>query len=497
MLRRWNLVFAVPFERWLARERSFLARVIFSVLVICAATWGQLAIAENLLGAAFLIYYPSICLIAIVAGTPLAITATLMEAALALWLFIPSEQTFALQITRPVLFSIFGILISLICRSAFQSRSQIRELNLRLQHLFDANIIGVITWRIAGGIVDANDSFLRMMGYSRKDLRSGKIDWRKVTPAEWHAADTRAVEALRTKGQHEPFEKEYVKADGTRIPIVVGGTHFPGSRDYGVSFILDITEQKKTQSALQAAKEELSRRVDELKISNADLAQFAYVASHDLKEPLRVVRTHLQLVQRLLGEDISPKALNHMRLVMDASTRMYTLIDDLLEYARIGVVRESPVEIDVSEVIDGVSRSLDTAIEESQARIVKQELPRIFGISSQITQIFQNLIENAIKFRGEAPPRIEISASTTERGLVLFSVKDNGIGIAPEYAERIFEIFQTLHARERYRGTGIGLSICKKIVEQHGGRIWVESKKGDGADFRFTLPRRASDNISQ
>lgn len=232
---------------------------------------------------------------------------------------------------------------------------------------------------------------------------------------------------------------------------------------------------------------QLEKSVDELARSNAELTQFAYVASHDLKEPLRVVRTHLQFIQRLMGEKLEAEPAEHMKYVMEASGRMYRLVDDLLEYARVGVSAETAVPVDCDEVVSEVKKTLASAISESNAQIRLKALPKVRAIRTQVAQLFQNLMGNAIKYRGQSPLVIEISGEN--RGsFVEFSIKDNGIGFHPQYATRVFELFQRLHRRTEYPGTGIGLSICKKIVEQHGGMIWVVPELGKGADFRFTLP---------
>ena len=233
------------------------------------------------------------------------------------------------------------------------------------------------------------------------------------------------------------------------------------------------------QEALEQANVELSR-------SNRDLEQFAYVASHDLQEPLRSITGYLQLLERRYKDRLDAHADEFIAYAVEGAARMQALINDLLAFSRIGS-RGSPfAPADTQKVLDEALRNLGKAIEESGAVVTHDPLPTVNGDATQLVQLLQNLVGNAIKFRGQEPPQIHVGARP-EGDQWLFSVRDNGIGIDPQYAERIFVIFQRLHLRTEYPGTGIGLAICKRIVERHGGRIWVESEQGKGATFYFTL----------
>ena len=232
---------------------------------------------------------------------------------------------------------------------------------------------------------------------------------------------------------------------------------------------------------------ELTRRAQELARSNADLEQFAYVASHDLQEPLRMVASYVQLLARRYKGKLDPDADTFIRYAVDGAMRMQALINDLLAFSRVGTRGKEPVPVPLEKCAERALAHLRLALEESGAEVKVEPLPWVKGDESQLAQLLQNLVGNAVKFRGERPPRIRISA-TREEDTLTVSVEDNGIGIEPQYYERIFAIFQRLHGKEEYPGTGIGLSICKKIVERHGGRIWVESTPGQGSTFRFTLP---------
>lgn len=221
--------------------------------------------------------------------------------------------------------------------------------------------------------------------------------------------------------------------------------------------------------------------------SNRDLEQFAYVASHDLQEPLRMVATYTQLLAERYRGKLDSDADKYIHYAVDGALRMQKLVEDLLAFSRVGRNAEAHENTDCNVALQVALRNLEAAIQESGAMVERAQLPVLVVDSSQMVQVFQNLIGNAIKFRGCKLPRIRVSAEWSGKECV-FSVADNGIGIAPEHAESVFVVFRRLHTRADYPGNGIGLSICKKIVEQHGGRIWVESKVGHGSTFHFAIP---------
>jgi PAS domain S-box-containing protein len=241
----------------------------------------------------------------------------------------------------------------------------------------------------------------------------------------------------------------------------------------------DITEHYQAQEKLKATLAELAR-------SNEELEQFAYVASHDLQEPLRMVSSYTQLLARRYQGRLDADADEFIAFAVDGASRMQGLITDLLAYSRVGTRGKKFAPTDFAIVLEAALVNLKAAIGESGAVVTHDPLPTLRADKTQVTQLFQNLIANAIKFHGEETPRIHISAESKSNEW-LFSLRDNGIGIEPQYADRIFAIFQRLHTREEYPGTGIGLAICKKTVERHGGRIWVESQPGTGSTFHFTI----------
>jgi light-regulated signal transduction histidine kinase (bacteriophytochrome) len=255
---------------------------------------------------------------------------------------------------------------------------------------------------------------------------------------------------------------------------------------YGLAFRQQLEERRRAEEALARQAEDLAR-------SNAELEQFAYIASHDLQEPLRMVVSYTQLLAQRYRGKLDSDADEFIAYAVDGALRMQSLIIDMLAYTRVGRGDKEPEPTDCELVLDRALGDLRAAIDESGAHVTHDPLPTVSADESQLGQVFQNLIGNAIRFRGEDPPRVHISAEP-EGGRWRFSVRDNGIGIDPAYHERIFVIFQRLHKRGEYPGTGIGLPLCKRIVERHGGRIWVESEPQKGSTFYFTIPGRGEES---
>ena len=285
-------------------------------------------------------------------------------------------------------------------------------------------------------------------------------------------------------------------ASTTKIPLRDRNGRIIGTM--GIS--RDITERRRAQQELQQYKSrleelvaartaELTRVNEELARSNTELERFAYVASHDLQEPLRMVASYTQLLARRYRGKLDADADEFICYAVDGANRMQQLIQALLDYSRLST-KGNRLEITESDVAcNSAILSLRQAIEDSGAIVTVGPLPPVLADATQLSQLFQNLIGNAIKYRNEDRPEIRVAARA-ERDQWVFSIQDNGIGIEPQYNDRIFEMFQRLHTREKYSGTGIGLTICRKIVERHGGRIWVESQPGHGSTFLFTIPKR-------
>lgn len=249
---------------------------------------------------------------------------------------------------------------------------------------------------------------------------------------------------------------------------------------YVGTIVIEITERKRLLRQLQQANQDLAR-------SNHELEQFAYAASHDLQEPLRTINSYIQLLAQRYGEQLDERGQRYVGYITEASARMRSLIQDLLTYSRLTLPQNGLGSIDCNGVVADILKDLADTIAATGATITVEPLPLIRGDAASLRQIFQNLISNALKFHGADPPRIHIAA-TLARPYWQFAIADQGIGIDAAYFEQIFMIFQRLHLPEEYPGTGIGLALCKKLVERYGGQIWVESQSGRGSTFYFTLP---------
>ncbi len=277
------------------------------------------------------------------------------------------------------------------------------------------------------------------------------------------------------------YEATIQRADGTTKEVEISASIIQyNGKSAGMGIARDITERKYAEQKLKEQAQELER-------SNAELEQFAYVASHDLQEPLRMVASYVKLLERRYKGKLDSDADDFIYFAVDGATRMHRLINDLLTYSRVGTHGKSFEDIDSAEAMQQALNNLQTTIQESDAEVVYDSLPKVYADSSQLVQLFQNLISNAIKFCDKQSPKVHISSKQEDNQWV-FSVQDNGIGIDLKYSDRIFVIFQRLHEKTEYSGTGIGLAICKKIVERHKGSIWIDSELGEGTTFNFTIP---------
>jgi len=259
------------------------------------------------------------------------------------------------------------------------------------------------------------------------------------------------------------------------------------------NLIGQLMARRQAEAAMREAYQELEHKTKELTRSNEELQQFAYVASHDLQEPLRMISSYTQLLERRYVDRLDGDAKDFMAYIVDGAARMKQLIEDLLAYSRVGTRGKEFQAIDSGAPLDRALANLRASIESSGAQVTRDRMPEVVADGAQLSQVFQNLIGNAIKFRGADPPKIHVGAEARD-AVWVFTVKDNGIGLDTQYADRIFMMFQRLHNKAEYPGTGIGLAIVKKIVERHGGRIWVESEPGKGATFGFTIAREHNQN---
>lgn len=353
-------------------------------------------------------------------------------------------------------------------------------------------------------LVDENAGKLRLNAYAGiPESEAREIEWLDygVAVCGCAARDGCRMVAERIPDTPDP-RTELVKSYGIKAyachPLfaqdgkVIGTLSF-GSRvretfsEDDLSLMKAVADQVSVAMVRMQGEQALRRSADDLARSNKDLEQFAYVSSHDLREPLRTVTGFVQLLQDRYRDKLDARANEYIDYAVDGARRMQQLIDDLLAYSRVGSSGAAFRPFDAGQAVDRALASLKGSIEESHAEVSREEMPTIIADPTLLAQVFQNLIGNAIKFRSSAPPVIDVGAKR-EKDSWLFWVRDNGIGMEQKYADRIFVIFKRLHTRDKYPGTGIGLAICKRIIEQHGGRIWVESELGQGAGFYFTIP---------
>ncbi|HEX3014291.1 MAG TPA: PAS domain S-box protein [Methanobacterium sp.] len=345
--------------------------------------------------------------------------------------------------------------------------------------LIEASLDPLVTIGPDGKITDVNKATELVTGYSRNELIGTDFSDYFTEPEK---ARNSYQEVFR-KGLVINYPLEIKHKKGHITPVLYNASVYRDESGDVIGVFAaarDITERKKAEKLLKLKLEELAR-------SNSELEQFAYVSSHDLQEPLRMIGSYLQLLQRRYNGKLDDKADKYIDFAVDGASRMQNLINDLLEFSRVTTRAKEFKFTDCEFVLKQVLSNLEVSIKENGAVISHDHLPTVMADSTQLSQVFQNLISNAIKFRSEKTPEINISARE-EEGSWIFSVADNGIGIDPKHCERIFEVFKRLNKRRDYPGTGIGLSICKKIVERHGGHIWVESELGKGSIFYFTLP---------
>jgi PAS domain S-box-containing protein len=346
---------------------------------------------------------------------------------------------------------------------------------------------GMVMIDTSGAILIVNRETERLFGYARGELLGRPIEI--LVPERFrskhveHRAGFFAHPNVQLIGAGHEFYG--LRKDGTEIPVEIGLN--PIETDEGslvLSAIVDISERKKAEEALRQAAEDLKR-------SNRELEQFAYVASHDLQEPLRIVVGFLKLLDERYNAQLDEKAKTYIHYAIDSAGRMSQLINDLLAYSRVerGMKKLEPT--DVNKALAQALINLDPSIQEAAATVTYDALPTIDGDATQLSQLFQNLIGNAIKFRRDGiSPQIHVGCCRDgDRWLI--SIRDNGIGIDPANYRRVFLIFQRLHDQREYPGTGIGLAICKKIVEYHRGRIWIESKPDEGSTFFCSFPAQA------
>ncbi|MGC9964123.1 MAG: PAS domain S-box protein [Syntrophobacteraceae bacterium] len=367
-----------------------------------------------------------------------------------------------------------------------QAEEALRESELRYRSLVETMNDGLLVRDENDTITYVNERLCRIWGYSPDEVIGHQL---RDFLDEENLIILEDQLARRRGGADAPYEITWRDKDGRKVftimspkPVFGADGQFKGS----FVVITDITNRKQAEEAL-------ARQAAELARSNAELEQFAYVASHDMQEPLRMIASYVQLLARRYKGSLDGDADEFIGYAVDGAKRMQQMINDLLAYSRVGRRAEDFKPVECETALDWALMNLATSIAESSSVITHEPLPTVVACGGLLGQLFQNLIGNAIRFRAGDPPRIHVSAER-KGSEWLFSVRDNGIGFDMQYTDRIFMIFQRLHGKGKYSGTGIGLAICKKIVERHGGRIWAESKPGKGTIFYFTIPAEGGKN---
>lgn len=378
----------------------------------------------------------------------------------------------------------------------------------KLTDLIELSYDAIIVLELDGRIERWNEGAQRLYGYSKSEIMGQNLHEVLSTTFSnpWPQFRTELID----KGT---WEGELIHRTKNGREVIVNSRLQLNTRDDGSNFVLeinrDITQRKKaekqqimmlkteqqlteklsnTNKELKVAQNNLNELIDKLKLSNKELEQFAYVASHDLQEPLRMVSSFTQLLERRYKNNLDADADEFIGFIVAGAKRMKDLIDDLLTFSRLNTEAREFETFFMELALDDVLINLKPSINENNVQISHNALPKIYGDRSQVTQLLQNLITNAIKFHGDEPPKIHISSEESKNEWII-CVRDNGIGIDPDHQEQIFSIFKRLHSIEEYEGTGIGLAICKRIVNRHGGSIWVESEEGKGSNFYFSIPK--------
>lgn len=375
-----------------------------------------------------------------------------------------------------------------------RAEREIRESNERFQLVAQATNDAIWDWDFPNETLLWGEGYTHLFGHPLHPDNMTIEFWSKRIHPEDKERVIQSLEAAIENPDISRWREEYryLKSDGTYAFVVDRGglmRDASGRAVRMVGSVSDLTYRKQYEESLRELNEALDKRARELALSNAELEQFAYVASHDLQEPLRMVTGFISRLDSQYGEGLDERARQYMRFAVDGAKRMRQLILDLLAFSRAGRQSEARASFSVKEIIHGVCELQKSLIADKNAEVVVDNMPLVYSYKTAFRQIFQNLISNALKYaKPDQPPRVEITCAEQESEWI-FAIKDNGIGIHPEYFEKVFVIFQRLHQQDNFGGTGIGLAIVKKQVENLGGRIWVESEEGRGTCFYFSLPR--------
>ena len=370
-------------------------------------------------------------------------------------------------------------------------RELARRLEAKIRRLVDANVVGIVMWNLEGAITEANEAFLHMVQYNREDLASGRVRWTDLTPVEWRSRDEQLVADLKASGVIQPYEKEYFRQDGSRVPILLGGAFFEGSRDEGVAFVLDLTEQKRTQERLQEAQQTLyATQIELARVSRLTaMGELAASVAHEVNQPLTAVTNNANACLRLLAKLNLDPGVHRQALeeIVADSARASAVIERIRAFIKKTPPEKS--ELDINEVIQEVLALAGHELQKRRVMIecqLKKPLPLVLADRIQLQQVLLNLIMNGIEAMAgvtNRPRMLWMQSQVDESGDVLVGVRDSGTGLGSE-PDRLFTPFFTTKAN----GLGMGLTISRSLVESHNGRLWATPNTPHGAVFSFTLP---------
>jgi PAS domain S-box-containing protein len=388
-----------------------------------------------------------------------------------------------------------GILVTAAIRDISARKAADEALRValsRFQAVVDAGMVGIFFARQGGRVFYANDYFLDLVGFTRKELERGELDWRAITPLEWLPDTDVAVTEMIDRGVSRPFEKEYVRRDGRRVPVFLADTRLPGTGEDMAAFVLDIGQLKRAEEELRALNIELEGRVSArtaaLEAANRELEAFSYSVSHDLRAPLRSIDAFSQILLQEHAAGLDTEARRVLDVVVRNAQHMGQLIDDLLALSRIGRKELERKPVDMEILARSVAEELLAAHADRTVQFDIGPLCGAIGDASLLRQVWVNLFDNAVKFTGPVEhARVEVRCESGPHQR-RFTVSDNGVGFDARYGDKLFQPFQRLHQTSEFEGTGIGLAIVARIVRRLGGEVWADSAPGAGATFGFSLP---------
>ncbi len=374
-----------------------------------------------------------------------------------------------------------------------EAEFSIKRSEERLQLFVESDLIGISAGDEHGNLTEANDAYLKIIGYTREDFQAGKVRWNELTPPEYLPLDLAAIAEARAKGASSYYEKEYIRKDGTRVPVLMGCAAFGESGEELMAFTLDISDRKQIESQLRQLNETLEERVKQrtaqLEATNQELESFSYSVSHDLRAPLRHITGFVDLLRKRLEKTaLDDTSRHYIEVIVEATKQAGELIDDLLAFSRMGRAEMRYSIIDMNLLLREVQHDLESETKNRQTNWQIEPLPQVIGDSSMLRLVIRNLLENALKY-SRTRPITEITVGSTSRDAeVVFFVRDNGVGFDMRYVHKLFGVFQRLHSDPMFEGTGVGLANVQRIIHRHGGRVWAEGELDKSATFYFSLP---------